>query len=156
MQTVLIAGVMAATVPAAQTAADLAGTWTLVAADLVRPDGTVVRDYGEAPKGRLFVDPAGHYALQIYKAERPVFAAPDKAAGAPQEYKAAVLGSSTHYGRIALEDGQLRFDIEGASFPNWENTVQRRSYELDGDVLRYRVPPRPDGGVPVSVWRRLR
>jgi hypothetical protein len=66
-----------------------------------------------------------------------------------------VLGSSTHYGTIALEGGQLVFHIEGASFPNWEGTVQRRSFELHGDELRYRVPARPDGGIPISVWRRM-
>jgi hypothetical protein len=26
---------------------------------------------------------------------------------------------------------------------------------LHGDELRYRVPARPDGGIPISVWRRL-
>ena len=33
----------------------LRGTWTLVAADQIRPDGEQVRDYGESPKGRLIV-----------------------------------------------------------------------------------------------------
>jgi hypothetical protein len=47
------------------------------------------------------------------------------------------------------------FHIEGASFPNWEGQQQRRSFELRGDTLSYRVPPRPDGNVPVSVWRRM-
>jgi hypothetical protein len=54
-----------------------------------------------------------------------------------------------------MEDGHLVFHIEGASFPNWEGTVQRRSFELHGDELRYRVPARPDGGIPISVWRRM-
>ncbi|MEH6436041.1 hypothetical protein [Massilia sp. DD77] len=42
-----------------------------------------------------------------------------------------------------------------ASFPNREGTVQRRSFELQGDGLRYRVPARPDGGIPMSVRRRM-
>jgi hypothetical protein len=110
---------------------------------------------GAAPKGRLFIDAQGRYALQIFKAERPRFASADKAAGTHDEFRAAVLGSSTHYGTVALEDGQLVFRIEAASFPNWEGTVQRRSFELHGDELRYRVPARPDGGIPISVWRRM-
>ncbi|HEY9429280.1 MAG TPA: lipocalin-like domain-containing protein, partial [Gemmatimonadaceae bacterium] len=52
----------------------LAGTWTLVAADLLHPDGSRTRDYGAAPKGRLIVDAGGHYSLQIFKSERPRFA----------------------------------------------------------------------------------
>lgn len=155
--------VLAGAAPAAHAAhaahaavADLAGSWTLVAADVQRPDGSIERDYGAAPKGRLFIDAQGRYTLQIFKAERPRFASADKAAGTCDELRAAVLGSSTHYGMIALEDGQLVFRIEAASFPNWEGTVQRRSFELHGDELRYRVPARPDGGMPISVWRRMR
>jgi hypothetical protein len=153
-----IAGmVLAGVVPAAHAALpDLAESWTLVAADVQRPDGSIERDYGAAPKGRLFIDAHGRYALQIFKAERPRVASADKAAGTGDEFRAAVLGSSTHYGTIALEDGMLVFRIEAASFPNWEGTTQRRSFELHGDELRYRVPARPDGGIPVSVWRRMR
>jgi hypothetical protein len=152
-----IAGmVLAGAAPVAHAALpDLAGTWTLVAADVQRPDGRIERDYGAAPRGRLVIDAQGRYALQIFKAERPRFASADKAAGTGEEMRAAVLGSSTHYGTIALEDGQLVFHIEAASFPNWEGTAQRRSFELHGDELRYRVPARPDGGIPISVWRRM-
>ncbi|WP_157450034.1 lipocalin-like domain-containing protein [Bradyrhizobium sp. ARR65] len=135
----------------------LAGTWTLLAADVLHADGTRTRDYGAAPKGLLLIDAAGHYSLQIFKSERPRFAAGDKLAGTDAEYKAAVLGSSTHYGTIALDaaGGALTFKIDAASFPNWEGNTQTRHYELKGDELSYRVPARPDGNTPISVWRRL-
>jgi hypothetical protein len=32
--------------------------------------------------------------------------------------------------------------------------VQVRSFTLKDDVLTWEVPPRPDGAVPISVWRR--
>ena len=51
--------------------------------------------------------------------------------------------------------GLLVFSIEGSSFPNWEGTIQKRQYTLDGAELRYKVPPRADGSIPVSVWHRL-
>ncbi len=135
----------------------LQGTWTLVAADKVLPDGTTTRDYGENPKGRLVVDENGRYSLQIFKSERLRFASDSKADGSVDEFRSAVMGSSTHYGTIAIDEraAALVFSIEGSSFPNWEGTTQRRQYTLDGAELRYRVPPRPDGSVPVSVWRRL-
>src|SRR3954469_21329811 len=76
----------------------LAGTWTLVAADLLHPDGSRTRDYGAAPKGRLIVDADGRYSLQIFKSERPHFASDDKTKGTPAEFASSVLGSSTHYG----------------------------------------------------------
>jgi hypothetical protein len=48
-------------VPASQAAmaaqpSPLAGTWTLVAADIIRPDGVRERDYGTAPKGLMMID----------------------------------------------------------------------------------------------------
>jgi hypothetical protein len=135
----------------------LAGTWTLVAADVLHPDGSRSHDYGEAPKGLLLIDRTGHYSLQIFRADRPRFANPDKAKASAQEYRAAVMGASTHYGTITVEPAQHRlvFHIEGASFPNWEGQMQTRAFELHGDTLSYKVPPRPDGNVPVSVWRRI-
>jgi hypothetical protein len=136
----------------------LAGTWTLVAADVVHSDGTRARDYGAAPKGLLLIDGEGHYSLQIFKAERPRFAAGDKLAGTEAEYKAAALGSSTHFGTVSIDAaaGTITFKIDSASFPNWEGAAQVRRYELKDDELSYRVPPRPNGDTPISVWRRLK
>lgn len=135
----------------------LQGTWTLVAADKVLPDGETTRDYGENPKGRLVVDAKGRYSLQIFKSERLHFASDSKVDGSVDELRSAVMGSSTHYGTMTIDEraGMLVFSIEGSSFLNWEGATQRRQYKLDGAELRYKVPPRADGSIPVSVWRRL-
>lgn len=134
----------------------LTGTWTLVAADVQRPDGSRARDYGSAPKGILLIDARGNYSLQIFKAERPPFVSDDKSAGTPAEYKAAVMGSSTHFGTISVDPAHatLTFHILGASFPNWEEKQQQRRYETNGNELSYSVSARPNGDVPISVWRR--
>ncbi|MEG3789383.1 lipocalin-like domain-containing protein [Lysobacter sp. CCNWLW3] len=135
----------------------LQGTWTLVAADKVLPDGATTRDYGEHPKGRLVVDGQGRYSLQIFKSERLRFGSDSKADGSVDEFRSAVMGSSTHYGTMRIDQGAglLVFSIEGSSFPNWEGTTQQRQYQFDGAELRYKVPPRADGSIPISVWRRL-
>ncbi|WP_236105778.1 lipocalin-like domain-containing protein [Pandoraea fibrosis] len=135
----------------------LAGTWTLVAADVQHPDGSRTRDYGAAPKGMLFIDGQGHYSLQIFKSERPKFASGDKSVATPAEYNAAVMGSSTHFGTLSVDPvaGTLTFHIQNASFPNWEGQQQKRTYDLKGRELSYRVTPRPNGDVPISVWQRL-
>lgn len=136
----------------------LAGTWTLTAADRLTPAGVREHDYGVAPKGRLIVDATGRYSLQIFKSERIAFASGDKKRGTPEECADAVLGSSTHYGTIAIDTAahQLVFKVEGASFKNWEGTTQRRAYDLTGDALSWRVPKAPDGNIPISEWRRER
>lgn len=135
----------------------LTGSWTLVAADVQHPDGSRAHDYGAAPKGLLLIDERGHYSLQIFKAERPRFASDDKGKGTPAEYRDAVMGSSTHFGTLSIDPigKTLTFHIQNASFPNWEGEQQERSYELRGGQLSYRVAPRPNGDVPISVWQRL-
>jgi hypothetical protein len=153
----MLAGLAARDAPAPAPAFPLQGTWTLVAADKILAGGETVRDYGERPRGRLVVDAEGRYSLQIFKSERLRFASDSKADGSAEELKSAVMGSSTHYGTMAI-DGRaavLVFSIEGSSFPNWEGTTQKRQYTFDGSELRYKVPPRPDGSIPVSVWHRL-
>jgi len=143
----------------AATAAEpaLTGTWTLAAADRLKPDGTRARDYGQHPKGRLIIDAQGRYSLQIFDGDRPRIASGDKATATPAELTGAVVGSSTHYGTVAVDKAAnvLVFRIEGASFANWEGTEQRRKYVLTTDTLSYQVPtPRPDGSIPISEWRR--
>lgn len=137
--------------------ASLAGTWTLQAADVIHADGRKESDYGAAPKGLLMIDAKGRYSLQIFRTDRKRFASSDRAKGTPEEYAAAVLGTSTHIGTVSIDpaDHTLTFRIDAASFPNQDGTVQKRAYELTGDVLSYKVAPRPNGDVPVSVWRRL-
>jgi hypothetical protein len=158
MRTAILAAVLALSAVSAPAAEpSLTGTWTLVAADDLHPDGSRTHGYGEAPEGRLIIDAAGRYSLQIFKSERARFALGDKRKGSPAEYESAVLGSSTHYGTVSADAAThvLTFRIDSASFPNWEGTVQRRKYELVGDELSYRVPAAPDGTVPISVWKRV-
>lgn len=138
------------------TPSPLEGVWTLVAAEVLHPDGSVENDYGASPKGMLIVDAEGRYSLQIMKSERKAFVSASKAEGTPEEFKQAVMGSSTHFGtvRANLAERTLSFAISGSSFPNWEGQIQTRSYEHSGNVLTYKVPPRPNGDVPISTWRR--
>lgn len=136
----------------------LAGTWTLSAADDIRPDGTRVQAYGANPQGLLILGADRRYSVQIFRAGRARYASGDKRRGTPEEYADSVLGMSSHYGRYVVDpaNGTLTFHIELASFPNWEGTAQKRPFQLAGEELSYRVPATPEGTVPLSVWRRVR
>ena len=153
----ILAGLASRDTPDSPASNPLQGSWTLLAADKLLPGGERAPDYGPSPRGRLLVDAQGRYSLQIFRSGRLQFASGDKSRASADEYASAVLGASTHYGTLEVDAarGMLSFRIEGASFPNWEGTVQQRAYTLEGDVLSYRVPPRPDGSVPLSVWKRL-
>ena len=141
----------------AASAAAIEGTWALDFADVQHPDGTRTHDFGEAPKGLMQVDRQGHYSIFIFDSGRPKFAAKEKGQGTPEEIRAALMGSSSHYGTVEMDPakGTLTFHIEGSTYPNWEGTTQVRSYMLSGDKLSYKVPPRPNGDIPLTGWKRM-
>ena len=136
----------------------LVGTWTLSAADDLKPDGSRVPAYGPNPQGLLTLGVDGRYAVQIFRADRVKFASGDKRRGTPDEYKDASLGMSVHFGRYSVDaaKGTITFQIDRASFPNWDGATQTRPFTLAGDELSWRVPATPDGTIPISVWHRAR
>lgn len=137
---------------------ELAGTWVMDSAYEILADGKRITNYGEHPLGLLIVDKAGRYSLQIFRRDRPAFAAGDKVHGTPEEFRAAALGSSTHFGRVRIDAAakQLIFQIEGASFPNWEGRQQVRNYAYRDGLLSYAVPASASGNgtTAYSIWRR--
>ena len=136
----------------------LEGVWVMESAYEIGADGARTANYGDHPKGLLTVDAAGRYNMQIFKVGRPAFASGDKARGTPDEYRAAVVGSSTHFGRVAIDQArrQLVFDVEAASFPNWEGRRQVRDYTYKDGLLSYAVPASASGSgtVAYSIWRK--
>ncbi|HEV2677742.1 MAG TPA: lipocalin-like domain-containing protein [Aliidongia sp.] len=136
----------------------LVGTWSVVRVDNVLPDGTHVALYGPHPEGLLIFDAGGRYSLQLLRAARTRFAANDKSQGTPAELKAAVEGSNAHFGHYTIDPAHtIRFEIDHASFPNWDGTVQLRNFTLVGDRLTYVVPsPTTDRAATGEVeWQRL-
>ena len=153
-------GAMLAASPQARAEAltSLEGSWLMDSAYEIHPDGSRTTNYGEHPKGLFIVDASGRYSMQIFKVDRPAFASGDKARGSPEEYRAAVVGSSTHIGRVTIDavHHQLRFSVDAASFPNWEGKIQVRDYTFKDGLLSYAVPASASssGVVAYSLWRR--
>lgn len=133
----------------------LAGTWTLVAADVEKPDGTRTHEYGEHPKGQMMIDAKGRYSIQIYDPELANFA-PNESEPTPKEYHDALEAASTHFGQITVDWTHhiLRIAIDGSLYPYLRGSVQVRPFQFDGEVLSYRIPPGPERIVRISVWRR--
>jgi len=137
---------------------DLIGIWSLVAVENTNPDGSKTLPYGEKPKGMLVLEENGNYAIQILKASRPKVVAGDKNKATPEENAALVQGNNSHFGTYALNDKlhTITFRVETAFYPNWEGTVQERSYTLKDDELKYTVTNTTNGGAVTAsvVWRR--
>ena len=69
---------------------------------------------------------------------------------------AATATLKTVTATLKVTKGTITFHIDRASFPNWDDTTQVRAYDLKGDELSWKVPPRPDGSIPVTRLRRVR
>lgn len=138
----------------------ITGTWTLIAVENTNSDGTKTFPYGMNPKGILFFDEKGNYAIQIYKNERLKIVSGDKNKCTPEENASIVQGSNSHFGTYEIDEmnKKLTFKIKTASFPNWENTEQKRSYVLDNNQIKYVVTNTTQGGNKVTaevVWQKL-
>jgi hypothetical protein len=95
--------------------------------------------------------------VQIYRTDRLKFSSGDKLKGTPEEYKEASLSTSVHFGRYTIDPAKatITFHIDRSSFPNQDDTAQVRPYEMTGDELSWKVAPRPDGSIPITILRRV-
>jgi hypothetical protein len=153
----LLAALLAVCVSAMAEDSSIVGTWVLTGADKLLPDGKRVPDYGPNPHGLVIFTADGYYSVQIYRAERLKFSSGDKFKGTPEEYKEASLSTSVHYGRYSVDPVKhaITFKIDRSSVPNLDDTTAVRPFELKGDELSWRVAPRQDGSVPITILRRV-
>jgi hypothetical protein len=141
----------------AEELSSLEGLWIMDSAYEIHADGTRTTNYGEHPRGLFFVDHAGRYSMQVYKVGgRAPFASGDRARGTPEEYRAAFVSISTHIGQVTIDQArrQLIFNIEAASFPNWEGQRQVRDFTYEHGLLSYSVPAYGGSTTAYSTWRR--
>jgi hypothetical protein len=141
----------------AQTAKDLVGTWTLVS-NVTEQGGNKIDTYGPNPKGILTVDANGRYVLAIVRAGLPKVASNNRTTATPEENKAIVQGSLTHFGTLSVNaaDKTMTFKIETATFPNFDGTEQKRPFTVTGDELTFTVAAASGGGTVTAVWKRAK
>ena len=154
----LLVALLAVSASAMAQDASIVGTWVLTAADKLLPDGKRVSDFGPNPHGLAIFTADGHYSVQIYSAERLKLASDDKSKAALEAYKDVLGSMSVHFGRYTVDPIKhtITFQIDRASFSNWDDTTQVRSYELKDDELSWKVARRPDGSIPLTALRRVK
>jgi hypothetical protein len=104
------------------------------------------------------VDANGRYVLAIVRAGLPKVASNNRTTATPEENKAIVGGSITHFGTLSVnaEDKTITFKIETSTFPNWDGIEQKRPFTITGDELQYTVPAQSGGGTGTVVWKRAK
>lgn len=131
------------------------GTWAYVSVDTVRPDGSRVPMFGPNPQGLAIFDGNGHYVLMTSRSGLPKFASNNRAEGTPEENKAVVQGSISHFGRYIVNeaDKTITFQIEASTFPNWNGVEQTRPITLTGDELKWTTAASSGGSAEVVLKR---
>ena len=138
-------------------AKDLIGTWTLVSVVTER-DGKKSDAYGPNAKGSLVFDANGRYSIIFIAADLPKFVSGIRSAGTADENKAVVAGSLAHFGTYVVDeaDKSFTFQIERATFPNWEGKYNKRSFVIAGDELSFTDPNASGGGVAATIFQRAK
>src|SRR6266568_3990512 len=142
----------------AQSASDVVGTWTLVSS-VTEKDGTRTDQFGSGAKGMLTLDADGHFMLTIIGPDLPKFASNNRAGGTSEENKAVVSKSIAMIGTYSVSsaDKTLIFKVDGATFPNWNGTEQKRLLSSSSkDELKYVTPTASSGGVGTVTWKRAK
>lgn len=135
------------------------GTWKLVSAEFLRPDGTAIEYLGENPMGMLIYTLDGHMSVHLVRRDRPRFATDDRMGGTPEQIRAAFIGYQGYFGTFTVNEaeGSITHHIEAGSFPNWVGADQKRFYERTGKRLTLRTPLltiNQDRVVGHLVWER--
>ena len=126
----LVVGAAAAQTPSL--ASRLVGHWNLVSVAIGDQ-----RPYGADPRGSMFFDAAGHYAVIVVGA-----------GGA---------GAIAYFGEYALDEaaGVLSLHVDGGNHASGAGRDEKRAVQLDGDVLTLRSAHASHGlGGVTLVWKR--
>jgi Lipocalin-like domain len=145
----------------AQQANDIVGTWTLVSITLEK-DGKKTDFYGPNPQGQLIYDATGHFSVIITRSDLPKFASDNRVAGTPEENKAIVQGSLASFGTYSVNETDKTYTqhVKSCTFPNWNGTDQKYSFDISGDELSIQVVSGPltsiGTGTAYVVWKRAK
>jgi Lipocalin-like domain len=142
---------------------EIVGSWRLLIIDGIKADGTHQPLYGPNPKGLAMFSPDGHYSIQIMRDVRPKFAANDRLKGTTEELKNSAEGIITYFGTYTIDEQSktLSMRVEGSSFPNWDDTTQKRmvsALEADEFVYTNEIGAAPSLGNQRTeiAWHRIK
>ena len=137
----------------------LVGSWRLISSEGHSSDGSIVFDQGETPTGRVMFDASGRLSLHLTDPNRKNFESGDFLRPTPDELIAAFTGYFGYFGSYSVDEdaGVVTFHVEGAAYPNYVGTDQKRFYKIEGNRLILRTPPERAGGADVTyyvTWER--
>ncbi len=147
---------MSASSAMVQSAKDLVGSWQLTSNVVTMADGKKTDQFGPNPHGILYFESNGHYVLSIMRDGLPKVAGKGREHATADEAKTIIAGSISHFGTYSVEGDKIVFNVEHATFPNWDGTSSKRPFKISGDEMSFFVPSASAGAGSSSVvnWKR--
>jgi hypothetical protein len=136
---------------------EIVGAWKFVSSTSQRDDGSAT--WGQNPKGLLIFTDGNRFSLQIMRSDRPRYKSNTRMRGSLIENQATTRGTLSYFGTYAVSEPNrmLTFHIESSSFPNLNDTDQKRVLTLASDDLKIENPtPSRGSGSTVQVWQRVK
>jgi hypothetical protein len=136
---------------------ELVGAGKFVSSTSQRDDGSAT--WGQNPKGLLIFTDGNRFSLQIMRSDRPRYKSNTRMRGSLIENQATTRGTLSYFGTYAVSEPNrmLTFHIESSSFPNLNDTDQKRVLTLASDDLKLENPtPSRGSGATVQVWQRVK
>jgi hypothetical protein len=137
----------------------LVGTWTLMSATTIEPNGNRMPLVKGTPmKGLQIFTEGGKVSFQIIGDHAKV-ASNDRMKMTPEEIKATAESILSYFGTYTINEAEKSYtvQIESSSFPNQTANPAKRMVELSGgDELKVTNPGRLAGGQTIIVWKRLK
>ncbi len=115
----------------------LVGAWSLVECAEILQDGSKRLPLGEGALGQVVYTADGRMSAQLVRADRAAFASDDYR-GAPVDVAAEAFQQYFGYFgsyKVDAGAGTVTHFIEGAWFPNLENTTQLRAFRFEENRL---------------------
>jgi stress-induced morphogen len=136
----------------------LVGTWTLVSAESVEPNGSkmpLVK--GADPKGLQIFTDSGKVSLQVIGGHTMI-ASKDRMKMTPDEMKATAESILSYFGSYTVNEAEKSYtiQIESSSFANQTGVPAKRMVALTGDEMTVTNPGRLAGGQTITVWKRAK
>lgn len=154
VKAIAIVVMLAVAAPAA--AQTIEGRWKLLAAEDLRPDGSVARyPWGQSPIGSIVVDRGWCY-VQIMSSDVPAFATGSTPIG--DQMRSALLSTYIAYSGACTVDekeGSVTLKVDAAWRPNYVGTEQKRFFRFEANRMFFGPAPNSIRAEAGNLTRRL-
>jgi hypothetical protein len=126
----------------------LIGTWRLVSAENVRPDGSTqpFPEYGPHPTGYLMYDSTSHMCVTLANPNPPHWTDPAKPTDAERALTHKGMGAYCGTYEVREKEGQVIHRPELAEWPHYIGSEQVRDFRLEGNRLILSAEEKRPGG----------